>query len=64
MRAKAGSKTYGILSLAVQLFADVEAIAVVKPGAFVPPPNVTSLIVRLRRRPARRFRERDNPGVF
>jgi 16S rRNA (adenine1518-N6/adenine1519-N6)-dimethyltransferase len=64
MQAKAGSRTYGILSLAVQLFAEVESILTVKPGAFVPPPNVTSLIVRLRRRPAPALAERDIPAFF
>jgi 16S rRNA (adenine1518-N6/adenine1519-N6)-dimethyltransferase len=46
-----GSRAYGILSLAVQLFADAEIILQVKPGAFVPPPKVTSCVLRLRRKP-------------
>ena len=45
-----GSRAFGILSLAVQLFADVEIIREVPPDAFVPPPNVTSAVIRLRRK--------------
>jgi len=50
MRSAPGARTYGILSLAVQLFADVEMIAKVKPGAFNPPPKVMSMVVRIIRR--------------
>src|SRR5262249_32129593 len=45
-----GSRTYGILTLAVQLFAAPEIIRDVKPGAFHPPPQVTSKVLRLRRK--------------
>jgi 16S rRNA (adenine1518-N6/adenine1519-N6)-dimethyltransferase len=64
MRAAPGSKTFGVLSLAVQLFADVEAVATVKPGAFVPPPKVTSQIVRLRRRAAPTLPPSEIPAFF
>jgi 16S rRNA (adenine1518-N6/adenine1519-N6)-dimethyltransferase len=50
IRSKPGSKVYGVLSLAVQLFAETEVLATVKPGAFIPPPRVHSAILRLRRR--------------
>jgi 16S rRNA (adenine1518-N6/adenine1519-N6)-dimethyltransferase len=46
----AGSRAYGILTLAVQLFAEVEIILQVPPGAFSPPPKVSSTVVRLRRK--------------
>ena len=46
----AGSRAYGILSLAVQLFAEVETVLQVPPGAFSPPPKVSSTVVRLRRK--------------
>jgi 16S rRNA (adenine1518-N6/adenine1519-N6)-dimethyltransferase len=52
MRAKAGSRTYGLLSLAIQLSAEVESIAIVPPGAFAPPPAVHSSVIRLRRKAA------------
>lgn len=36
-----------ILSVAVQIYADVKRIATVKPGAFVPPPKVDSIVLAL-----------------
>ncbi len=48
--AQPGSRDYGILTLAVQLFADAEMILQVKPGAFLPPPKVSSSVIRLRRK--------------
>lgn len=50
MRAQPGSKTYGRLSVAVQLAAEVEVLFDVHPGAFFPPPKVMSAIIRLRPR--------------
>jgi len=64
MRSQPGSKTFGVLSLAVQLFAEVEAIAKVKPGAFTPPPRVMSMVIRLRRRKTLLLPERDIPAFF
>lgn len=43
-----GSKTYGALSVGAQVEAQVEKLFVVKAGAFVPPPKVTSAVIRLR----------------
>ncbi len=37
----------GVLTVAVQMYADVERICTVKPGAFVPPPKVDSMVLRL-----------------
>jgi 16S rRNA (adenine1518-N6/adenine1519-N6)-dimethyltransferase len=59
-----GSKTFGILSLAVQLFAKVESIGKVKPGAFSPPPQVMSQIIRLRRRKELPLAENRVPDFF
>lgn len=53
--AGAGSKEYGILSVFSQLFADVELLFDVSPGAFYPQPKVTSSVVRLKMLPAPRF---------
>jgi 16S rRNA (adenine1518-N6/adenine1519-N6)-dimethyltransferase len=64
MKSGPGSKVFGVLSLAVQLFADVESICLVKPGAFVPPPEVTSIVVRLRRRATLPIAEEDVPAFF
>ncbi|MFO7258651.1 MAG: 16S rRNA (adenine(1518)-N(6)/adenine(1519)-N(6))-dimethyltransferase RsmA [Bacteroidota bacterium] len=44
-----GSRTYGILSVLLQTFYDVEVLFRVSPGVFVPPPKVTSAVVRLTR---------------
>lgn len=45
-----GSRAYGILTLAIQIFADVETLLQVPPGAFNPPPKVHSCVIRLRRK--------------
>lgn len=50
IKSQPGSRTYGILTLAVQLFAEVESVLQVKPGAFAPPPDVLSSVIRLRRK--------------
>jgi len=64
MRSQPGSRVYGILSLAVQLFAKVENIIQVKPGAFVPPPKVTSTVIRLRRKAVAEVPEKQIPAFF
>ena len=48
--AKEGSKTYGILSVLVQVFYDAEYLFTVKPGVFNPPPKVDSGVLRLQRK--------------
>lgn len=47
LAAAPGSRDYGFLSVATQLFADVRVLFDVKPGAFRPPPKVDSAVVRL-----------------
>ncbi|HET7780011.1 MAG TPA: 16S rRNA (adenine(1518)-N(6)/adenine(1519)-N(6))-dimethyltransferase RsmA [Rudaea sp.] len=47
MAAPPGSKTYGRLSVMLQLRCTVEPLFKVPPGAFRPPPKVDSAIVRL-----------------
>jgi len=49
--APPGSKTYGILSIAVQISAKVTKITDVLPSAFWPAPKVTSAVIRLDLRP-------------
>jgi 16S rRNA (adenine1518-N6/adenine1519-N6)-dimethyltransferase len=46
--APPGSKTYGALSVGVQVVARAEKLFTVKPGSFRPPPRVHSALVRLR----------------
>ncbi|MGC4055200.1 MAG: 16S rRNA (adenine(1518)-N(6)/adenine(1519)-N(6))-dimethyltransferase RsmA [Paludibaculum sp.] len=47
-----GSRDYGYLSVATQLFCSVERLFLVKPASFQPPPKVDSAVVRLTPRPA------------
>lgn len=44
-----GSKEYGILSVLLQAYFNVEKLFNVKPGSFFPPPKVTSGVIRLTR---------------
>jgi len=46
---KPGSKTYGILSVLLQAWYDIEYVIAVGPGAFCPPPKVKSAVIRLKR---------------
>jgi 16S rRNA (adenine1518-N6/adenine1519-N6)-dimethyltransferase len=59
-----GSRTFGVLSLAVQLYAEGETILKVKPGAFTPPPRVTSLVIRLHRKKSPALEGRDVAAFF
>ncbi len=60
--AAPGSKAYGTLSLAVQLWCEVEPGFDVGPQAFHPPPKVTSTVLRLipQRRPRVPVRDPDS----
>jgi 16S rRNA (adenine1518-N6/adenine1519-N6)-dimethyltransferase len=49
--APAGGKEYGVLSILVQLHADVDTLLQLPPGAFRPVPKVRSTVIRLRFRP-------------
>jgi 16S rRNA (adenine1518-N6/adenine1519-N6)-dimethyltransferase len=53
--APPGSKTYGILSIAVQISAEVKKVMDVLPNAFWPAPKVTSAVIRLDPRPYQGF---------
>lgn len=44
-----GSKEYGILSVLLQAYYNIEYLFSVKPGSFFPPPRVTSGVIRLTR---------------
>lgn len=48
LAAAPGSKDYGALSVAVQYRCSVERVLQVRAGAFLPPPEVDSAVVRLR----------------
>ena len=68
--ASPGTGDYGTLTIQVALLADVERLLTLPPGAFRPPPKVTSAVVRLRFRPAHedvgdlRVFERVVRGIF
>ncbi|NVO21053.1 MAG: 16S rRNA (adenine(1518)-N(6)/adenine(1519)-N(6))-dimethyltransferase RsmA [Bacteroidetes bacterium] len=44
-----GSKTYGILSVLLQAWFDIEYLFTVPPTVFVPPPKVTSAVIKFTR---------------
>lgn len=47
--AQPGSKTYGILSVLLQSYFDIEYLFTVSEGVFNPPPKVKSGVIRLKR---------------
>lgn len=47
--APPGSKTYGILSVLLQAWYDIEYLFTVEPHVFVPPPKVKSGVIRVKR---------------
>ena len=49
MAAQPGSKTYGILSVLIQAWYDVEYLFKVEPSVFNPPPKVQSAVIRMMR---------------
>lgn len=59
IRAEPATKAYGALTVAVQYRAEVTRVMRVAPGAFYPPPEVQSAILRLDVRAAPRVRVRD-----
>lgn len=48
--ASHGNKTYGILSVITQCFYDVEYLFTVNESVFIPPPNVKSAVIKLKRK--------------
>ncbi len=63
MTAVAGTKDYGMLSIAVQYYTCPEIVAVVSANVFIPPPKVDSAIVLLKRRPNPPVQVQDS-GLF
>lgn len=60
LAAAPGSSAYGALSLLVGHFGRTRVVRTVPPGAFLPPPKVTSAVVRLDTDPA----ATPDPGLF
>ncbi|HMN32300.1 MAG TPA: 16S rRNA (adenine(1518)-N(6)/adenine(1519)-N(6))-dimethyltransferase RsmA [Chitinophagaceae bacterium] len=48
--SKHGKKSYGILSVLIQCYYDVEYLFDVPPNCFTPPPKVMSAVIRLKRK--------------
>ena len=55
MAARPGSKAYGILSVLVQAYYDVEYLFTVPPSVFNPPPKVQSAVIRMTRNDVERL---------
>ena len=52
LAARPGTKEYGVLTIMIAMYARVERLLQLPPGAFVPPPKVRSTVVRLAFGPA------------
>jgi len=63
MAAAPDSKTYGRLSVMLQLRCTVEPLLKVPPGAFRPPPKVDSAVVRLTPLPASALPDTDFAAI-
>jgi 16S rRNA (adenine1518-N6/adenine1519-N6)-dimethyltransferase len=60
--AKPGTSNYGLLSATTQLYARVEKLFTLPPGAFTPPPKVYSTALRLTMAPRRKEQGLDGDG--
>jgi 16S rRNA (adenine1518-N6/adenine1519-N6)-dimethyltransferase len=60
--AKPGTSNYGLLSATTQLYARVERLFTLPPGAFTPPPKVYSTALRLTMAPRRKELGLDGDG--
>lgn len=49
IKASHGNKTYGILSVFLQAFYDIDYLFTVGPKVFDPPPKVNSAVIHLKR---------------
>ncbi|MDD3926929.1 MAG: 16S rRNA (adenine(1518)-N(6)/adenine(1519)-N(6))-dimethyltransferase RsmA [bacterium] len=64
LKARPGSKDYGALTVAVAYRAEVRRIMTVTPGAFNPPPKVSSAVIRLDMLPQPSVAVRDEAFFF
>lgn len=55
MASKPGTKAYGILSVLIQAWYDVEYLFMVEPSVFNPPPKVQSAVIRMTRNKVERL---------
>jgi 16S rRNA (adenine1518-N6/adenine1519-N6)-dimethyltransferase len=54
--SKSGNKQYGILSVLLQAFFDIEYLFTVEPDLFLPPPKVKSAVIRVTRNADKKLR--------
>jgi 16S rRNA (adenine1518-N6/adenine1519-N6)-dimethyltransferase len=59
-----GSKDYGILSIAVQMYADIKLICTIGSNSFLPPPKVESAVIQIILRQKPRVRLEDEAFFF
>jgi 16S rRNA (adenine1518-N6/adenine1519-N6)-dimethyltransferase len=64
LAASPGSRDYGLLSATAQLYAKVERLFTLPPGAFSPPPKVHSSVVRLTMSPKLESLKVDEDGFI
>ena len=64
MTAVPGTKDYGALTVAVQFYSEPQIIATVPPAVFMPPPKVSSAIVRLNIDREHRYKVMDKGLMF
>jgi len=64
LAAVPGGKDYGILTIAVQLYADVDIVCDVGREAFLPPPKVESAVIRIDLRQSPRVKLEDEALFF
>ena len=62
--ASPATKDYGILTLAIQYYADCELLFTVSPQSFYPKPNVTSIVIRLTKLDKPRVEVKDRDLLF
>ena len=62
--ARAGDESFGRLSLMAQLYADIEVVQTLAPGAFIPHPKVFSAAVRLDPIPGTRVKNAEIREAF
>lgn len=62
--AQPGTRACGAVTMAVQYYAEAQTLFPVSRGSFLPPPNVDSMVMQLRIRPAPPVEVADAPTMF
>jgi 16S rRNA (adenine1518-N6/adenine1519-N6)-dimethyltransferase len=64
LSSRPGNKDWSPLSIAVQLYADVEILFHLKPGSFFPRPGVDSSVIRLKFLPRTKVQVKEEKWFF